>query len=233
MPADQVTRLVELEVQEISLVDRPANQRKFLVVKSASGDSPMPHGAELTHDGKGGLTAPAAKTDPEPAAKADEPATEAKADDKPAEPKADDAVAPPAAPTEKSALEAIQAEIVALLASVEPVEKVGRKMAGPRLAKLRELYKAIGDLLAEVDDEVEKSAPAPAVNSAEMERLAKSVHTLTALVKRQSTELKELRGGVRPSSNTTTVGEEPTNVADHVVWPADFNANHNPEDDIF
>lgn len=224
MPADQVTRLVELEVQEISLVDRPANQRKFLVVKSASGDSPMPHGAELTHDGKGGLTAPAAKTDPEPAAKADEPATEAKADD---------AVAPPAAPTEKSALEAIQAEIVALLASVEPVEKVGRKMAGPRLAKLRELYKAIGDLLAEVDDEVEKSAPAPAVNSAEMERLAKSVHTLTALVKRQSTELKELRGGVRPSSNTTTVGEEPTNVADHVVWPADFNANHNPEDDIF
>jgi hypothetical protein len=227
VPADSVTRLVDLEVQEVSLVDRPANMRKFLIVKSA-GDT-MPNGAELTSDGKGGLLAPVVTPILDPAVVV-APVETAEV----APVVADTASAAPVEPARKSELEIIRDGIVALLASAEPIEKIGRKMAGPRLAKLRDLYKAIGDLLAEVDDEVEKAAPAaPAPVSADVERLAKSVRVLTQLVQRQNSELKELRGGVRPSSNTTQVGEQSTNVAEPTAWPADFNANHNPEDDIF
>lgn len=52
---DGVFRLRDLEVQEISLVDRPANQRKFLVVKRDTEDDTMPKGAPITKDGDGNL----------------------------------------------------------------------------------------------------------------------------------------------------------------------------------
>lgn len=51
---DQVHELRDLEVQEVSLVDRPANKRKFLIVKNAEADS-MAKGAEMKKDGQGSL----------------------------------------------------------------------------------------------------------------------------------------------------------------------------------
>jgi hypothetical protein len=63
MPADsntQTNRLTDMEVREVAFVDRPANKRRFLVVKRSDA---MPAGAEVTPGPDGNLTAgqPAAK----------------------------------------------------------------------------------------------------------------------------------------------------------------------------
>lgn len=52
---EQVYRLRDLEVQEVSLVDRPANQRKFLIVKSENTENEMPKGTELHKNAEGEL----------------------------------------------------------------------------------------------------------------------------------------------------------------------------------
>lgn len=49
--AEGVHRLEDIEVQEVSLVDRPANKRPFIIVKR---NSAMP--TEVRDDGKGGMT---------------------------------------------------------------------------------------------------------------------------------------------------------------------------------
>ncbi len=58
---DGVHRLEDIEVQEVSLVDRPANKRAFLIVKRSDEMT-----TQVTPDGKGGFTATAntAKADP-------------------------------------------------------------------------------------------------------------------------------------------------------------------------
>lgn len=66
---EQVHELRDLEVQEVSLVDRPANQRKFLIVKSAGGHT-MAKGSELQKDGQGGLEGVSAEVDTEDTAPA-------------------------------------------------------------------------------------------------------------------------------------------------------------------
>jgi uncharacterized coiled-coil protein SlyX len=48
--AQQVYRLTDIEVDEVSIVDRAANQKKFVMVKSATA------GAPVVPDGAGGLT---------------------------------------------------------------------------------------------------------------------------------------------------------------------------------
>lgn len=60
---DGVHRLEEIEVQEVSLVDRPANKRAFLIVKRSDEMT-----TQVTPDGKGGFTAAsgAAKAGPPP-----------------------------------------------------------------------------------------------------------------------------------------------------------------------
>lgn len=53
IPNDKkVTKLDDLEVHEVSIVDRPANQRTFLLVKSESGE---PRGEEIQTDSVGNL----------------------------------------------------------------------------------------------------------------------------------------------------------------------------------
>lgn len=53
--ADTVTRLHDMEVQEVSLVDRAANKRTFLVVKRDTGELGGGTNVELAPDGKGGF----------------------------------------------------------------------------------------------------------------------------------------------------------------------------------
>lgn len=54
---EQVHRLTDMEVEEVSLVDRPANKRPFLVVKRSES-----MGTELRPDGNGGFTRAAENT---------------------------------------------------------------------------------------------------------------------------------------------------------------------------
>ena len=57
-PKAQVQRLVDMEVQEVSLVDRAANKRRFLVVKRSEGmgdkASSEATGADTTGEGSEG-----------------------------------------------------------------------------------------------------------------------------------------------------------------------------------
>ena len=64
---DAVHRLHDMVTEEVSLVDRPANKRKFLVVKNEKGTN-MPAGAEVVAGANGQLTA--AGQAPAPTAKA-------------------------------------------------------------------------------------------------------------------------------------------------------------------
>ena len=59
---DKVHRLTDMVTEEVSLVDRAANRRKFLIVKSEKG-RPMPHGAQVVA-GPNGLTTGAAAPPP-------------------------------------------------------------------------------------------------------------------------------------------------------------------------
>ncbi len=82
MPTD-IYRLTDIEVQEVSVVDRAANKRKFLVVKSEE-NSAMPKSIEVKPDGKGNLEI--AKDDPAtPPAPGAPPSTDAPAAPPPAE----------------------------------------------------------------------------------------------------------------------------------------------------
>jgi len=53
-PNEKITRLVDMLVEEVSLVDRAANRRKFLVVKRSE---PMPLGVEVVQRSDGTFTA--------------------------------------------------------------------------------------------------------------------------------------------------------------------------------
>lgn len=61
-PAGQIYRLEDMDVEEVSLVDRAANKKKFLVVKRDGDDMTIKKNTttHLSPDGKGGFTASAA-----------------------------------------------------------------------------------------------------------------------------------------------------------------------------
>jgi hypothetical protein len=63
-----ITRIVELEVEEVSIVDKPANQRRFLAVKSEEG---MTKGAEIVQDDQGNLVTSKENVTEEPLVKKD------------------------------------------------------------------------------------------------------------------------------------------------------------------
>ena len=54
---EDVHRLREIVAEEVSLVDRAANKRRFLLLKRDGMTEPNAVGAEVTSDGEGGLTA--------------------------------------------------------------------------------------------------------------------------------------------------------------------------------
>jgi hypothetical protein len=60
-----ITRLEDLEVKEVSIVDRPANQRRFLTVKSEEGMATK--GAEIVTDDQGNLITKDGANTPAPA----------------------------------------------------------------------------------------------------------------------------------------------------------------------
>ncbi len=52
----QLHRLEDLIVEEVSTVDKPANQRRFLAIKSEDGNKMATKGKEIQDDGKGNLS---------------------------------------------------------------------------------------------------------------------------------------------------------------------------------
>jgi hypothetical protein len=105
-------RLTDIEVEEVSVVDRAANQRRFLVVKSST---PTRLGAEIVKDADGALTI--AKAPGDPASGNPAPATEPPAAEPPASAAAEPDASAMLPPTMRIALD-VKDEIIRRLDAV-------------------------------------------------------------------------------------------------------------------
>jgi len=165
-----VRRIVDLEVNEVSLVDKPAIQRKFLIVKRME-EEPMAAPKEV----KSAATAPEAvkKAEPEagkPEGDVTKPEVEAKPEPAPEAPKPEapvpDAKPEPAPEAPKPEAEPV-AKTDAYTMSVTPEGDVkvngtlaelrkAKVFTGSRTQALKDVILSLADLLGEVDTNVLK-----------------------------------------------------------------------------
>lgn len=244
--ADSVThRLTDFQVKEVSLVDRAANKRQFLVTKrDGSGMS-----KKLVADGRGGYTE-IEKSDDAPAPAAAAPAAVAPV-------AAPVAAAPAAAPavvtdTEKADTIAKMGAVAERLLTVAKayrdsgevppenfVEEVAsmlelipvlkRRMGKGRMDKFEKGLKDLTDLLTELkgeETETTKGATAPVAAPAAPAATAviKSAREveLEAEIRKSETEIKKLREAPgRPNSELT---EEQPGGAGEFSWPSDMSS---------
>lgn len=174
-------RLTEIEVDEVSLVDKAANKRVFLIVKNATG---APTAEPPAGDPPRPAQPPAG--DPPPAA---EPP--------PAAPTAADPATPPGAvPTteltdvdKKVPGEPATARAPAADQDSESrqIEKRGAKMAKERLARFKAAYAQLGDLIAELETATAEMAEAT-------EALEESTDATKAASERQSAVVAKVAG---------------------------------------
>lgn len=271
--------LTNLRVEEVSLVDRPANKRTFLVKKRATkkADAPEVKGkdsgeAVVVVDADevvdiaalGKSEPPGADLDRKDAEEARKKREEEEAAEREREKKltssideeAAKAAAEPEKPTE--AEKSTEAEKpagdpppVADKPAGDPppddVAKVGKPMARKRLERLKASYKALGDLITELDVDGEEPAdkgagtPAPPAgqppphpelveglkksqqaleqSDAEIKRLASLVEALQQMVKSQGEQLAKSQLPV--NSNKISL-EKSDNDHDKVSWEYDL-----------
>lgn len=203
--AKEVFRLTDLTVKEVSIVDRPANLRPFLLMKSAGSLGP-----ELEPDGMGGFRLKAAPVAAEKAAP--EPAVETTVD------------VPPLVKAEVDP--SVFASAMAPL-DVAAVEKVGRKLASKREQAIRS---AIELLVSVLDDATKSIAGTVAANKALGERCTSAEAALASLRGDYETlkaehvavmrAVSKARGNVQKSNALTSEGESDSG---RVVWPSDLN----------
>lgn len=154
---DKIYRLEDIEVQEVSVVDRAANKRKFLVVKSEERRMAKSIGAEIKPDGKGGHTV--VKDEPQAAPAQGEQA----AATPPAIPAPEGTQTPAGEPKLKLSAEAraemlkrvegATAKLAALKAMLDSAEEVAGSTEIPN-----EIVLAVGDVLHLLSEgEAEKS----------------------------------------------------------------------------
>lgn len=238
-----------LEVFEVSLVDRPANLRPFLVVKNAETD--MPKGAPLSEDEQGNLT------DSTPTEKAWDPSRKKKL---------------------KSALSGAMKTLGALVEAIEdsddedafmkrvaavsgslggmggkpkPEGEEEKGKGGDKPAKKTEEsaddaqpednfdLTALDNMEGALQGALDESAPAPEPSAAEkanakrldqlqsrLDSLTKATHTLTRVVKTS--------GGSRPASQAAPTGEQPhVPTTKKQVWKSDMNSPDIDPDEQF
>lgn len=243
--ARKVNRLSNIVVEEVSIVDKPANQRVFLVVKSEKGD--------------GGTTPPP----PEPPDAATRPTGMAPLKISATEKaKYTTALAAIAAKVSEVAKALEGAEVVEGVATPEAVTKAfadigallgvevgkaGRKISAPRLEAMRQAHTLLGQVIAEADppeleapaEPAAKSAvapvappaapppAAPVADPAVTAAIKEMTETMGVLVKavgvqkKRIDELSSSDGGSRQvpvdKSETAADGEE------DLSWPLDMN----------
>lgn len=243
--ADSVThRLTDIQVKEVSLVDRAANKRQFLVTKrDGSGMS-----KKLVADGRGGYTE-IEKSDDAPAPAAAAPAAVAPV----TAPVATAPAAAPAAVTDTEKADTIAkmgavaerlltvakayrdsgevppenfVEEVASMLELIPVLK--RRMGKGRMDKFEKGLKDLTDLLTELKGEetetTKGAAPVAAPVAPAAATVTKSVREveLEAEIRKSETEIKKLREAPgRPNSELT---EEQPGGAGEFSWPSDMSS---------
>ena len=234
-----VHRLVDMVVEEVSLVDRAANKHRFLVVKR---DAPMKDKTEpKTDDAAKPEGDPPEKPKKKPAKKADTA----------------DAIATATAILERltSAVEMLgeatdedadqilielagelseaAAEIAEAAGVAEEEEEGGeaekRKSVADTVAKVRALLEEVTSMLEKAKahdaDPAHTEPPAPATDgqvSKQLENVASSLRSLTGAVKEQGQRLARVEKGTG-LPNSRTHDERPPAREEDVGWPLDLN----------
>ena len=230
-PNGATHELKNLEVFEVSLVDRPANRRPFLLIKSA--ETPMPKGQELTPDAEGNLTSTEKGFSAGRKKKLKGSLTSAA--------KTLSALAEQvdAAEDEDAFMKRVSA-IAGTLGGMGGKPKPKEEDKGDA-KKEDELPEIAVDALAALGDEIqtaiEAETPAPPMRpedaarldkiQAQVETLTKATHTLVSVVKTSSS-------GARPASQAASAGEVPAvQKSAEDVWKLDMNSNDPDQDEQF
>jgi hypothetical protein len=203
----ELFRLTDVVVKEVSIVDRPANLRPFLLMKAAGSQ-----GAELEPDGMGNFRLKPAPAVAEKAA-----------------PVIEEPVPVPPPPVVKASVD--PALFAAALAPIDAsaVEKVGRKLASKREQAIRS---AIELLVSVLDDATKSVAATVTANKSLTDRCATAEAALAALRGEYETlkaehvtvvrAVSKARGTVQKSNALAGEGESD---AGRVVWPSDLNCS--------
>jgi hypothetical protein len=241
--SEGVHRLVDMVVEEVSLVDRAANKHRFLVVKR---DAPMKDDTESkTDDAETPEAAPPPKPKKKPAKKADtadaiatatgilerlttavELLGEASDDD------ADQILIELAGELSEAASEIAEAAGVAE-DEEEGSEAQKRTGVADAVAKVRALLGEVGSLLAaakttpaaEPEPTLVAAAAASEASDAvakQLEVVASSLRTLTDAVKEQGQRLARVEKGTA-LPNSRTHDERPLARDEDIGWPLDLN----------
>lgn len=208
---DDLYRLRDLKVEEVSIVDRPANRIEWLIVKR-DGEDPMSAGPEVREGADGKLTV--AKADP---AKPEDEAAKAKV---PPEDEAAKAKAPKPEDAEKAGgrLEAGAREAAERLLSLANQAK-GK---APDAAMLREL-KAVSGLLTGLADKY--PSPKAGVAKAEADLIAEG-RTFDGVL---HTAAQAILGGSREQAAAAVAGVRAA--IDYAVGKAAKVEDEEPEDE--
>jgi chaperonin cofactor prefoldin len=236
-PKTAAARLTDIEVDEVSMVDKAANKRKYLVVKNAggepvsapAGDPPAPAPGSVPA-GDPPAPAPAPVGDPGNTTPAPGPAPSAP----------ETAPAPAAAPE------------TAAPAADTPVEKRGAKMAKARLARFKAAHQQLGELITELETATAEMADAvDALEEGDATEAAKAAargeSAVVAKVAGLEGRVADLEGQLRTANEKIGKQAEVINKARFdgvgngnepdglgapppakVIWPRDLNEERKP-----
>lgn len=239
---DGVHRLVDMVVEEVSLVDRAANKHRFLVVKR---DAPMntPKQPETDDEEQDGEDTPPKGKKKKPATRKAEASAVVTAASAVLE-RLTEAVEALGEASDAEATELCAelceelseaASALAELAGVDaPSDEANKSVSvGETVAKVRELLAGVTSMLSLAKEEAPTEPappPAPAAGPApearvteQLEAVASSLRTLTDAVKEQGQRLGRLEKGVA-LPNSRSAPERAEKRADQDVgWPLDLN----------
>lgn len=229
-PDGATHELKDLEVFEVSLVDRPANKRPFLMIKSA--EPTMPKGQELTTDENGNLISTTAKAGFSAGSKKKIKASLAAAAKKigtlmAAIDDADD---------EESFMKKVSAMAGAFGGGKpKPKDDDAKKSDDVPEVSVVELSPVAPAALDALETSLTPEPVAPVDKAAaakldaalgQIETLTKATHTLTRVVKHQSSP--------RPATQVAGAGETPVAKSDDKnVWKTDMNSSDPDPDEMF
>lgn len=251
-PAEKpVNKLSDITVEEVSIVDRPANRRQFLIIKSAVGapaEKPAP--MQISAKDKATLTrkVQAANAAIEAMQAALDSAEEADGATVPDElTNAMDAVSKllgKAAPKEEPKPEP-KPEAKPEPKAEDDVNKAGRKFSAANEQKLRDAQKLIAELLgdgAKADDspdvpetaataktETQKAEDKPDATAIALNSLTDTVATMIRAMKAQKARIDELTTstpGSRQVNTEKSDEDEKPPAEDAFSWPMDMNRPH-------
>jgi chaperonin cofactor prefoldin len=236
-PKTAAARLTDIEVDEVSMVDKAANKRKYLVVKNAGGE-PVSDPPRATRRPRPRAVSPQATLPPGAGPRRDPGNTTPAPALSPSAPET--APAPAAAPE------------TAAPAADTPVEKRGAKMAKARLARFKAAHQQLGELITELETATAEMADAvDALEEGDATEAAKAAargeSAVVAKVAGLEGRVADLEGQLRTANEKIGKQAEVINKARFdgvgngnepdglgapppakVIWPRDLNEERKP-----